>query len=736
MNKQSPVTLTKQINIEANNASSANRHAQTSAALIPNGENLHARNIVFAKHSVHMEVMVNNSWQTLRLAIEHEAPRVDKILAATISLSQDGKQLSITPSPISLSLTKTSHLQALLNLLTQNDRHAIKPLPAEIATQKTALMIPSLRTEIALNKMVTELLINETPLKAIILPASAKQAGFMLNIINRYGDTLHQQPVSSARISQLLAKLAPQLTLALTTDHAVISSPTSNTKLTIPFKELMPQQAKLLTSHSQLSNTPLMTDVVANKAQLQLSSHTKTHLIVLKNALSETFQQLLKQQTSNDSSSRPLPIQPLSSAQSPIKSWLQHSFADLKTRVADAVRYFEHRAPLKQTVSQQSTSINSHTTLLKLNKIDIIAHAKQALPNAANSQFAKALPLVQLLQQLQSASTTIEQQYVKTPPITTPLKPLTGKLTRTSMLPLATKLLTPLLKANANKLDLYSLNRYQLTNQIEKLSHAISNQAPDLNRLVNHAFDRLISSQNIHANAVQREVLSIAQPKTLNTAMLQSSFTQALEQLTVTFMAAPLLNSPATHLSINKQTGIDALLQVLVPNFKPSSSAKLLEQIQQPTVQALTGELTQLKSALSSVQTTPINQQPESNPLVQFFLPMKLPPEAGQTEITLGQYKKPNKHNVEGKNVWFIRLNFDYADLGQLQITAELMDSAVDCQLLASSQAVTALAHPHLETLRHKLSSHGLQVGEVNLSQGSSQHQAFYQSHAIINIKV
>ncbi len=86
--------------------------------------------------------------------------------------------------------------------------------------------------------------------------------------------------------------------------------------------------------------------------------------------------------------------------------------------------------------------------------------------------------------------------------------------------------------------------------------------------------------------------------------------------------------------------------------------------------------------------------------------------------------------------MWFVRLNFDFATLGKLQVTAEVMDTAVNCQLLASSQEVTALAHPHLDTLRHKLASHGLNVGELSLKQGATTHQAFYKSHAIINIKV
>ena len=190
-------------------------------------------------------------------------------------------------------------------------------------------------------------------------------------------------------------------------------------------------------------------------------------------------------------------------------------------------------------------------------------------------------------------------------------------------------------------------------------------------------------------------------------------------------------------MSINNQTGLEALLQVLLPTFKVGNSAnKLLEQLQQPQVQALAGELTQIKNALSQVQTPAISQQPDTNALVQFLLPMKLPAEAAQTEITLGQYKKHSSGKLADKNVWFIRLNFDYAELGKLQIIAELMDKALDCQLLASTQAVSALAHPHLDNLRSKLAKQGLQVGELKLKRADDNHQAFYQSHAIINIKV
>lgn len=247
----------------------------------------------------------------------------------------------------------------------------------------------------------------------------------------------------------------------------------------------------------------------------------------------------------------------------------------------------------------------------------------------------------------------------------------------------------------------------------------------------------MLSESNLHPTTIQREILSTIKPTQLTSDTLQSSFNRGVEQLSLSILAAPIINQNPTAVSINNQSGLEALLQVLLPSFKAGNNTnKLLEQLQQPQVQALAGELTQIKNTLSQVQAPVLSQQPDTNSLVQFLLPMKLPPEAAQTEISLGQYKKPNNGKLADKNVWFVRLNFDYAELGKLQITAELMDKALDCQLLASTQAVSALAHPHLDNLRSKLAKQGLQVGDLNLKRADDNHQAFYQSHTIINIKV
>ncbi|NIZ05220.1 flagellar hook-length control protein FliK [Pseudoalteromonas sp. HF66] len=645
-------------------------------------------------------------------------------------------------------------------------------------------------------------------------------------------------------------------------------------ELILPLSRMSPKQAKQIQAQWQFHPHALKLIPQQVKNTVELINKAPVQQILLKNSLSETFNQALKSQAVEPKNTL---LAPSSSSNSPISSWLKDSFADLKTRISDAVRYFEKLPATTKAAVNQSTHqlIESKNMINQLgfnaNKINIIKFAavQQTAPQYAAFQVAqkasgpvtantplptskqtesltesqsakqvslpvsynKAAPLIQLLQRIKvsleplvNAQTQASQSSTnssKTQPSllstdntlqTAPTdnkavntlssgKPVPEQLaqvksnlansvvknsseqviqTKQATLNSATRALSeqtaglqkvaqqqtqlhapflalkepnlsqPLLPIRPIEAALISKLLplpeskpvasiplpVQLTEKLVALSEQNTSSSVDLNRLVNQAFNRMISSQNMHPTTIERELLSILRPTALPSQTQQASFSQGLEQLAVATLAAPIINQAPTNLSFNNQTGLDALLQVLVPNFKAVNGSKLLEQLQQPAMQAMAAEASQLKNTLAQVQTTPINQQQDNSALAQFFLPMKLPPDTGQTEISLGQYKKPSKNKLEAKNVWFVRLNFDYAQLGKLQITAEVMDKAVDCQLLASSQEVTALAHPHLETLRHKLAGHGLNVGELNLQQGTSSHQAFYKSHAIINIKV
>ncbi|ASM53222.1 hypothetical protein PNIG_a0992 [Pseudoalteromonas nigrifaciens] len=700
MNTPTQITLSN--SLVNNLTSNAPKHNLTS---LP-GEMLAAKNIQFSKESITLDVLINKHWQTLRLGITTAPKNLDKIASASIQLSNEGKSLTITPNNTRLTLNQPVQLQQFLNYINTGSELQNNPMPAQVVLTPTPkLVIEKLNASIAINKEVAQLLAAEQPLKIII---STNNKGAQLDVINRFAESVHTQPITQAKLASLLAQNLPNAQLQATPKFAILThaQQAGSFKLNINNNQL-----------NQLSHTVTNVNLSSQANKLLIQTNINSTTVILKNSFTKPFNQLTSaQQSSVSTSNLNNPTSPLIAANnSPIDSWLKSSFGELKTRISDAVKYFENK-PFA-AINQTTTGIN------KLNVAEQLNQQPNQLP-----------PLVQLTQLIKS-SVSLWQLPTSMLFATTS----NGKLSSQNQLhPLEAKLLAPLL----NQLSAASAintpnNTPLLSSKIADIAQQLSQQPADLTRLVNQAFNRMVSSNNLHPTAIQREILATLQPTQLTNDTLQSSFSKGLEQLAVSILAAPIISQTTTPISINNQTGLDALLQVLLPTFKTGNSgAKLLEQLQQSQVQALAGELTQVKNTLGQVNVTPANQLADSNPLVNFLLPMKLPPEAAQTEITLGQYKKPSGDKLAEKNVWFVRLNFDYAQLGQLQITAELMDKALDCQLFASSQEVTAMAHPHLDNLRSKLAKHGLQVGDLTLKQGDASHQAFYKSHAIINIKV
>ncbi|ALS32228.1 hypothetical protein PTRA_a0938 [Pseudoalteromonas translucida KMM 520] len=700
MNTPTQITLSN--SLVNNLTSNAPKHNLTS---LPD-EMLAAKNIQFSKESITLDVLINKHWQTLRLGITTAPKNLDKIASANIQLSNEGKSLAITPNNTRLTLNQPVQLQQFLNYINTGSEVQNNPMPAQVVLTPTPkLVIEKLNASIAINKEVAQLLAAEQPLKIII---STNNKGAQLDVINRFSESVHTQPITQAKLASLLAQNLPNAQLQVTPKFAILthSQQAGSFKLNINNNQL-----------NQLAHTVTNVNLSSQANKLLIQTNINSTNVILKNSFTKPFNQLISAQQSRVSTSNlNNPTSPLiATNNSPIDSWLKSSFGELKTRISDAVKYFENK-PFA-AVNQTTTAIN------KLNITEQLKQQPNQLP-----------PLVQLTQLIKSS---VSLWQLPTSMLSTTTSD--GKLsTQNQLHPLEAKLLAPLLNRASAASAINTLNNTPLlSSKITDITQQLSQQPADLTRLVNQAFNRMVSSNNLHPTAIQREILATLQPAQLTNDTLQSSFSKGLEQLAVSILAAPIISQTTTPISINNQTGLDALLQVLLPTFKTGNSgAKLLEQLQQSQVQALAGELTQVKNTLGQVNVTPANQLADSNPLVNFLLPMKLPPEAAQTEITLGQYKKPSGDKLAGKNVWFVRLNFDYAQLGQLQITAELMDKALDCQLFASSQEVTAMAHPHLDNLRSKLAKHGLQVGVLNLKQGDASHQAFYKSHAIINIKV
>ena len=766
MNTPTQITLSNSLVINQSTNPQTNELSQ-----LPN-EVLAAKNIQFSKDSITLDVFIDKHWQTLRLGTTSAPQNLQKIASANIQLSPDGKQLNITPNTTTLTLNQPVQLQRLLNYVSTGTEVQSKPMDLQVVMSPTPkLVIDKLNASIAINKDVAQLLLTEQPLKVVV---STTNKGAQLNVINRFADTIHTQPLSQTKLTKLLVALLPSAQLQATPKLAILTHPQKSGSFTTPITN---QQV------SELPNTPIKVNLINQADKLLIKTDTNNIKVTLNNSFSKPFNELLLAQKSSvpeiHFSASTIKASPLLTPDSPIKSWLQNSFSDLKTRINDAVKYFESKpfatankselTPLSASSALQRPDLVIQLTESPLDKINITQNVSTALnSNTSNilpEHFSRLPPLVQLTQ-LMKGSVSIWQPLINgaKEQITLPvqlaitdskqnktssasienIQPLTEQLpniaSRSQMLqPIEAKLLSTLLKFPDTTIPTAQLahNKQLLSSQITDIVNRVTKDTPDLTRLINQAFNRMVSSNNINPSTIQREILATLQPNQLTGDMLQSSFTKGLEQVAVSILAAPIISQSVAPISFNNQTGLDALLQVLIPTFKTGNiGAKMLEQLQQAQVQALASEIVHVKNTLTQVSVSTPNQQPDTNPLAQFLLPMRLPAEAAQTEITLGQYKKPSADKLEDKNVWFVRLNFDYAQLGQLQITAELMDKALNCQLLASSQEVSAIAHPHLDNLRSKLAKHGLQVGELNLKRGDANNQAFYKSHAIINIKV
>ena len=817
MNTPTQITLSNSLVINQS------AHSQTNELPQLPSEVLAAKNIQFSKDSITLDVFIDKHWQTLRLGTTSAPQNLQKIVSANIQISPDGKQLNISPNSTTLTLNQPVQLQRLLNYVSTGTEVQSQPMDVQVAVSPSPkLVIDKLNASIAINKDVAQLLTTEQPLKVVV---STTNKGAQINIINRFADTVHSQPLSQTKLTNLLAALLPSAQLQVTPKLAILTHPQKSGSFTTPITN---QQL------AELPNTPIKVNLVNQADKLFIKTDTNNIKVTLNNSFSKPFNELLLAQKSNAPevavSASNIKVNPLLTLNSPIKSWLQNSFSDLKTRINDAVKYFENKpfatiskselTQLSTSPAQQKTSLAIQLSESPLIRVNITQSVSTALNNNTSNilpeHFSRLPPIVQLTQlvkgsvsvwqtsantaatytpitnnstpgevasakpsdlktsQLSSLITSENSKSntllnptnevvtkglttssaqlaindnnqnntstVNTKSITLLTEPLSNAPSRSQMLqPIEAKLLSTLLKLPdaTTPTDRLAYNKQLLSSQITDITDKATKDTPDLTRLINQAFNRMVSSNNINPATIQREILATLQPTQLAGDMLQSSFTKGLEQVAVSILAAPLISQSVTPISFNNQTGLDALLQVLIPTFKMGNTgAKMLEQLQQAQVQALASEIVHVKNTLTQVSLSTPNQQPDTNPLAQFLLPMRLPPEAAQTEITLGQYKKPSAGKLEDKNVWFVRLNFDYAQLGQLQITAELMDKALDCQLLASSQEVSAIAHPHLDNLRSKLAKHGLQVGELNLRRGDANNQAFYKSHAIINIKV
>lgn len=305
------------------------------------------------------------------------------------------------------------------------------------------------------------------------------------------------------------------------------------------------------------------------------------------------------------------------------------------------------------------------------------------------------------------------------------------------------QLLKPfMLEPNTHKSDKAKLEIS--SEQINKLANFKESKSPDLTRLVHQTFARMIDEKQHSVPQVFHELnlptainAGFNQPL-VNSNLQTTGLLNNVEKLLLTFLSASKLIQSESNAQ-ETEAKFDALLKTLQPNFKAQNISQLQQQL--PNLNSpLMNELVQINNSLQHNMTQSINQSQNQSSdaqlLISLFLPTKLPDNCKQTHLQVGNYKKPAKGNLPEKTVWYIRLNFDYASAGKLSVQAELMDKSVECQMTGNSTQVCTLAKPHLDTLRRKLSAHGLQVGDIELTEDAAKAEQFFNQHAIVNIQV
>ncbi|KZN57906.1 flagellar hook-length control protein FliK [Pseudoalteromonas luteoviolacea] len=466
-------------------------------------------------------------------------------------------------------------------------------------------------------------------------------------------------------------------------------------------------------------------------------------------------------------------IRPASSPLMTLAQGIQHNFSSTPEdvtqpssqisspkRLKDTLKTEASSPPLKEknisqaqltTVERQAmTKPPMHPTILPEAKVKPTFEARLVL---LQQVMAAALPKDVKpfsAQQLNLAKTKLVEQTAAKNAIPGPMQEISqqeltdGKRMATTTLPLA-HILNKSLRAStlAQGPTDQTQNAQLLSKKIIEKQSFKNSQSADLTRLVHQAFSRLIDENKSTAQEVSQDLFarlpSIATP--LNTSVPVSSFTQAVDKLLVTLLGTHLTAQADTQRpkDVSPEQRVASMVETLFPGNKLQQPKQFIQAVNLSAQQSLLDDLNFIQNSMTATnQTQALGQKfdSESQLLISMFLPMKTPPECRQSELQIGQYKKPAKAGMPEKQVWFVRLNFDYEALGQLSVQAELMDKAVDCEIVGNSTGVCQLAEPHLDALRSKLAAHGLQVGEIELKEDALQVKQFYDKHAIVNIKV
>ncbi|MBQ4849065.1 hypothetical protein [Pseudoalteromonas sp. MMG012] len=733
-----------------------------------------AKNVVIKSDSLQMDVELNGRWQPMRLAIKNGSAAPSRIELAHVTVANNGQTLTLNTPEQSIQVKAANELMALVNLLKGlHPSTSLQQNVSVIHTPNPQLQFKKLGINLAINPALSEILKNESKLVANIQAAPQKVT---FTLLNQFKDPLLTGAISKQKFTELLA----------------------SNKVT-PFILVDKQDIQVKFSQSQqsftLTNTKVETSNITSTAKWQQASITKHSqginiaAIPQKHAL--TLAQPIKSQFSDI---QPLPNNSsISNTHKPMsdntlgynKPLVNITFQDIKDAVKSALnnliaKPFESLNQKNQTTTTMNTDSNIAKNSQHHQKLPTTLDTTLVLRSASRTEQA---PIVHLLSRL---STVIQSLSMQSPLMATEklsslvlstnnaydsrtdwsalkhsiVKPTAApllnfpnelppsrmhyeQLSYTPKLPIERALLKTILGLEKQPSPAYKdLPTTQiLTQKIDAISHFKSSDSVDLTRLVHNAFNRMIDEKNISAPKILHELQPhftqfSRTPIRETHGQSSNNYTQALDKLLVTLLAAPKATQGFSE-DIQLER-LHSLLKTLSPEFKGVQSKQLLQNLPQLNSQLL-DDLIKINNAhQTNLVPSPSATKFDSDAqlLLSLFMPMKLPPECKQTELQIGQYKKKAKENMPEKTVWFIRLNFDYAQQGKISAHAELMDKALECELLGTTAQVCNLAAPHIDGLRRKLSAHGLQVSEIVLNENAEQVDAFFDSHAIVNIQV
>ncbi|MFP3457420.1 hypothetical protein R0J89_14300, partial [Psychrobacter sp. SIMBA_152] len=122
-------------------------------------------------------------------------------------------------------------------------------------------------------------------------------------------------------------------------------------------------------------------------------------------------------------------------------------------------------------------------------------------------------PLVQLTQQLKTSISLWQQRTLSTsvdlhPIVTQSAQTANRSLAAVNHLqPLEKLLLATVLKQTATApIEQKEASKHVLSSQLNTIVTKAADQGTDLNRLVNQAFNRMLSESNLHPTTIQREI--------------------------------------------------------------------------------------------------------------------------------------------------------------------------------------------------------------------------------------